>query len=84
MIFAIRRAIGAFASWLPFQTLCFQQAIAECTMLEPRGIGSVLDLSVRDPSKCDGIEDHAWLDAGELTFTGYTVDPALTEVTRFV
>lgn len=36
MIFAIRWAIGAFASWLPFRTLCFQQAIAACTMLEPR------------------------------------------------
>ncbi len=55
MIFAIRWAIGAFASWLPFRTLCLQQAIVACTMLEPRGIGSVLHLGVRDLSKCNGI-----------------------------
>jgi hypothetical protein len=83
MIFAIRWAVGAVAPWLPFRTLCLQQAIAARAMLERRGIGSVLHLGVRDPTGT-ALEAHAWLDAGGLNVTGYPVDPALTEVARFV
>jgi len=50
---------------------------------ERRGIDSVLHLGVRDPTRT-GLEAHAWLDAGGLNVTGYPVDPALTEVARFV
>ncbi len=83
MIFAVRWAVGAIAPWLPFRTLCLQQAIAARTMLERRGIDSVLHLGVRDPTGT-ALEAHAWLDAGGLNVTGYPVDPALTEVARFV
>ncbi|MEG3162563.1 lasso peptide biosynthesis B2 protein [Sphingomonas sp. LB2R24] len=83
MIFAIRWSIGAVAPWLPFRTLCLQQAIAARAMLERRGIGSVLHLGVRDPTGTT-LDAHAWLDAGGLNVTGYPVDPALTEVGRFV
>ena len=83
MIFAIRWAVGAVAPWLPFRTLCLQQAIAARAMLERRGIDSVLHLGVRDPTGT-ALEAHAWLDAGGLNVTGYPVDPALTEVGRFV
>ncbi len=83
MIFAIRWSIGAVAPWLPFRTLCLQQAIAARAMLERRGIGSVLHLGVRNPTGTT-LDAHAWLDAGGLNVTGYPVDPALTEVGRFV
>ena len=79
----IRWAIGAVAPVLPFRTLCLQQAIAARTMLERRGIGSVLHLGV-DQSRPDGLQAHAWLDAGGLGVTGYPVDPTLDEVGRFV
>ena len=46
-------------------------------------IGNVLHLGVRDPTGM-ALEAHAWLDAGGLNVTGYPVDPALTEVARFV
>ncbi len=83
MIFAICWAIGAVAPWLPFRTLCLQQAIAARAMLERRGIDSVLHLGVRDPTGT-ALEAHAWPDAGGLNVTGYPVNPALTKVARFV
>lgn len=79
----IRWAIGAVQPWLPFRTLCLQQAIAARAMLARRGIGSVLHLGV-DQSKPSGLKAHAWLDAGGLCVTGYPVDPTLNEVGRFV
>lgn len=83
MIFAVRWAIGAVAPWLPFRTLCLQQAIAARAMLERRRIDSVLHLGVRDRTGT-ALEAQARLDADGLNVTGYPVDPALTEVGRFV
>lgn len=80
---AVRWAIGAVAPWLPFRTLCLQQAIAARRMLARRGVGSVLHLGVGDPSG-KKLEAHAWLETGGLKVTGYPVDPALAEVGRFV
>lgn len=80
---AIRWAVGAAAPWLPFRTLCLQQAIAARAMLRRRGIASVLHLGVGDPTGSK-LEAHAWLDAGGLQVTGYPVDPAHAEVGRFV
>jgi len=82
-IFAIRWAIGVVAPWMPFRTLCLQQAIAARTMLARRGINSVLHLGVRDPTDT-ALETHAWLDVGGLNVTGYPIDPALIEVGHFV
>ena len=82
-VFAIRWAIGVVAPWMPFRTLCLQQAIAARAMLARRGIDSVLHLGVCDPTGT-ALEAHAWLDAGGLNVTGYPIDPALTEVGRFV
>lgn len=82
IVLAVRWAIGAVAPWMPFRTLCLQQAIAARAMLERRGIGSVLHLGVGDPTGTK-LEAHAWLDAGGLKVTGYPVNPALAEVGRF-
>ncbi|WP_156359781.1 lasso peptide biosynthesis B2 protein [Sphingomonas sp. Leaf28] len=71
------------APWMPFRTLCLQQAIAARTMLARRGINSVLHLGVRDPTDT-ALETHAWLDVGGLNVTGYPIDPALIEVGHFV
>lgn len=79
----VRWAIAAVAPWMPFKALCLQQAVAARAMLARRGIASILHLGVGDPTGSK-LEAHAWLDAGELTVTGYPVDPALTEVGRFL
>lgn len=76
-------AVAAVAPWMPFRTLCLQQAVAARTMLARRGIASVLHLGI-DRSDATKLEAHAWLHAGGIAVTGYPVDPALTEVGRFV
>lgn len=76
-------AVAAVAPWMPFRTLCLQQAIAARTMLARRGIASVLHLGI-DRSDPTRLEAHAWLHAGGIAVTGYPVDPALAEVGRFV
>lgn len=78
----IRWAVTAVAPWLPFRSLCLQQAIAARTMLARRGIGSVLHMGV-DRSKPAGLEAHAWLDAGDMPVTGYPVEATMIEVGRF-
>lgn len=83
MIHDIRWAVGAVAPWLPFRSLCLQQAIAARTMLARRGIGTTLHLGV-DRSKPARLAAHAWLDAGNVPVTGYPVDTAMVEVGRFV
>ncbi len=75
-------AIRATSPWLPFRTLCLQQAVAGRAMLARRGIGSVLHLGV-DRSKLETLSAHAWLDTDGVAVTGYPVDPALVEVARF-
>lgn len=81
-VFTVRWAIGAVAPWMPFRSLCLQQALAGRAMLDRRGIGSVLHLGV-DPSR-PRLTAHAWLDAGGLQVTGYPLDATLAEVGRFV
>jgi len=68
---------------MPFRVLYLQQAIAARAMLAQREIESVLHLGVRDPTGT-ALEAHAWLDAGGLNVPGYPIDPAPTEVGRFV
>ncbi len=84
---AVRWAIRMTAPSMPFRAVCLQQAIAARAMLDRRGIASVLHLGVSSAAgspKNAALEAHAWLDAGGLWVTGYPVDPALTEVGRFV
>lgn len=83
MVLAISWSVGAVVPWMPFRTLCLQQAIAARAMLARRGIGSVLHLGVQGLTGAK-LEAHAWLDAGGLAVTGYPVDPALAEVGRFI
>jgi len=78
----IRWAVTAVAPWLPFRSLCLQQAIAARAMLARRGIGTVLHMGV-DRSKPAGLEAHAWLDAGTVPVTGHPVDSTMVEVGRF-
>ena len=79
----IRWAIEAAAPWLPFRTVCLQQAIAARTMLARRGIVSVLHLGVGGHGE-PSLNAHAWLDAGDLKVTGYPLDPGLVEAGRFI
>lgn len=79
----IRWSIEAAAPWLPFRTVCLQQAIAARAMLARRGIASVLHLGVGGHGE-PSLNAHAWLDAGDLKVTGYPLDPGLVEAGRFV
>jgi hypothetical protein len=78
-------AVRTAAPWMPFRSLCLQQAIAARAMLARRGIGSVLHLGVGDKGGSGStLIAHAWLDAGGLPVTGYPVDPVYAEAGRFV
>ena len=76
-------AIRTAAPWMPFRSVCLQQAMAAHAMLKRRGIGSVMHFgagkSVEKP-----LDAHAWLDAAGVKVTGYPVASNLSEIGCFV
>jgi len=76
-------AVRTAAPWMPFRSVCLQQAMAAHAMLKRRGIGSVMHFgagkSVEKP-----LDAHAWLDAAGVKVTGYPVAAYLSEIGCFV
>ena len=76
-------AIRATAPYMPFRSVCLQQAMAGQAMLRRRGIATVLHFgAARGQTKA--IEGHAWLDAEGIKVTGYPVATNMTEIACFV
>ncbi|MBS0247532.1 MAG: lasso peptide biosynthesis B2 protein [Proteobacteria bacterium] len=78
----IRWAVTRAACYLPFYAACLPQALAARHMLQRRGIANVLHFGVTGRA-ANGIEAHAWLDAGGFEVTGYPLATDCTELARF-
>ena len=76
---AVRRS----APFMPFRSVCLQQAMAAHAMLRRRGIASVMHFGAgRGETK--PLDAHAWLDVSGIKVTGYPIAPNLTEIGCFV
>lgn len=86
-------AVRAAAPFMPFRSVCLQQAMAGHAMLRRRGVHSVMHFGARRIGTSEagprgtgtsGIDAHAWLDAGGVKVTGYPVEPSMAELGCFV
>jgi len=80
---AIGWAIRTSAPWMPFRSVCLQQAMAAQAMLRRRGIASVMHFGAGKSDE-KPMDAHAWLDAAGVKVTGYPVAPHLAELGCFV
>ena len=76
-------AVRTSAPWMPFRSVCLQQAMAAHAMLRRRGIPSVMHFGA-GKSDTKPIDAHAWLDAAGVKVTGYPVAPHMAELGCFV
>lgn len=76
-------AVRTAAPWMPFRSVCLQQAMAAHAMLKRRGISSVMHFGA-GKSKEKPIDAHAWLDAAGVKVTGYPIAPNLREIGCFI
>ena len=80
---AIRSAVTSAAPFMPFRSVCLQQAMAAHAMLKRRGISSVMHFGAH-PTDANAIEAHAWLDAAGVKVTGYPISADMGEIACFV
>ncbi|MDB5707274.1 MAG: hypothetical protein JWN66_4390 [Sphingomonas bacterium] len=80
---AIGWAVRSSAPYMPFKTVCLQQAMAAHAMLRRRGIASVMHFGA-GKSDDKPIDAHAWLDAVGVKVTGYPVAANFSELGCFV
>jgi hypothetical protein len=76
-------AVRSAAPFMPFRSVCLQQAMAAHAMLRRRGIGSVMHFGAGTNDR-RAIDAHAWLDAAGVKVTGYPVPRGLGEIACFV
>lgn len=63
----VRWAVSAAVRHVPFEAVCFPQAIAAMYMLRRRGVAGTLYLGV---NRERGLDAHAWVRAGRTIITG--------------
>jgi hypothetical protein len=76
-------AVRASAPFLPFRSVCLQQAMAGQAMLRRRGIASVMHFGAQPGGKRP-IDAHAWLDAAGAKVTGYPLPSEMRAIACFV
>ena len=76
-------AVAAAAPFMPFRSVCLQQAMAAHAMLRRREIGCVMHFGAGKGDE-KPIDAHAWLDAAGVKVTGYPVSPGMAELGCFV
>jgi hypothetical protein len=76
-------AVRVSAPWMPFRSVCLQQAMAAHAMLRRRGISGVMHFGA-GKSDTKPIDAHAWLDAAGVKVTGYPVAPHIAELGCFI
>lgn len=79
----VRWAIRAAAPFMPFRSVCLQQAMAAQVMLRRRGIVSVMYFGAQI-TDAKPIDAHAWLDAAGVKVTGYPLPPGMRAVACFI
>lgn len=80
---AVGWAVRTAAPWMPFRSVCLQQAMAAHAMLKRRGIASAMHFGAGKSAE-KPIDAHAWLDAAGVKVTGYPVASNLREIGCFV
>lgn len=80
---AVGWAVRTSAPWMPFRSVCLQQAMAAQIMLRRRRIPSVMHFGAAKGDQ-KPIDAHAWLDAAGVKVTGYPVAPTMAELGCFV
>jgi hypothetical protein len=76
-------AVRAAAPFMPFRSVCLQQAMAGHAMLRRRGIHSVIHFGAGRGTDRP-LDAHAWLEAGGVKVTGYPVAANFAELGCFV
>jgi hypothetical protein len=76
-------AVRVSAPFMPFRSVCLQQAMAAQSMLRRRGIVSVMHFGAQPGGKRP-IDAHAWLDASGVKVTGYPLPAAMRAIACFV
>lgn len=79
----VKWAVVQSAPFMPFRSVCLQQAMAAQLMLKKRGISSVMHFGAQPGGKRP-IDAHAWLDAAGVRVTGYPIPPDMGEIACFV
>lgn len=79
----VRWAVRAAAPFMPFRSVCLQQAMAAQKMLRRRGIVSVLHFGAQI-TDAKPIDAHAWLDAAGVKVTGYPLPAGMHAIACFV
>lgn len=78
-------AVRRMAGYVPFRSVCLQQALAGKAMLRRRDIAAALHLGVMTgASRGETMKAHAWLDAAGVKVTGWPFDGDYAEVACFV
>lgn len=72
-------AVRATAPFMPFRSLCLQQAMAARAMLRRRNIACVIHFGA-GRGETNLLDAHAWLDASGIRITGYPVAANITEI----
>jgi hypothetical protein len=80
---AIGWAVKSAAPFMPFRSVCLQQAMAAQAMLRRRGIASVMHFGA-SPNDRRTIEAHAWLAAAGVKVTGYPIPRDMGQIACFV
>jgi len=63
--------IGGVSKWLPFRTMCFEQALTASAFLKERGVGHSIHFGVKkNGDQSDQLEAHAWTTCGDAIITG--------------
>jgi hypothetical protein len=79
----IRWAVGCAAQNVPFQAVCFPQALAASIMLQRRGVSSTLHFGAAKAG-IRGMDAHVWLEAAGVEVTGYPVASGFIEIGCFM
>lgn len=78
-------AVRRMAGYVPFRSVCLQQALAGKAMLRRRDIAAALHLGVvTGATSGTKMKAHAWLDAAGVKVTGWPFDDDYAEVACFV
>ena len=72
-------AVTRAADHVPFAAVCLPQAMAARTMLQKRGVVSVMHFGTRRGAALT-LDAHAWVDVGPVEVTGYPLDSDFTEI----
>lgn len=82
MALDVRHALLTACRHLPWKPTCLVRAVAAQTLLNRRGIPSVLILSVM-PNESITLKAHAWLEAGGIVVVGRNEMQRFTPIFRF-